>query len=141
MKKQAKSYIFYMGIIVFAVGLLLEFLIPASDGAFHTLPFVLTGFGAGIIGVGVVSIFRKRMIDNNPQKAKEYEINEKDERNIRIREKAGYATWYTTLFMLAVISLTFVVLDYMVAGFIVLGALFIHISSLFIYIYIYNRKI
>lgn len=77
MKKQAKSYIFYMGIIVFAVGLLLEFLIPASDGAFHTLPFVLTGFGAGIIGVGVVSIFRKRMIDNNPQKQKSMKLTKK----------------------------------------------------------------
>lgn len=141
MKKQPKSYIFYMGIIIFVVGLLLKFLIPASDGALQALPFVLTGFGAGIIGVGVVNIFRKRMIDNNPQKAKQYEINEKDERNIRIREKAGYATWYTTLFMLSAISLTFVVLDYKVAGFISLGALFIHIISLFVYIHIYNKKI
>jgi hypothetical protein len=141
MKKQPKSYVLYMGIIIFVVGLLLKFLIPASDGALQALPFVLTGFGAGIIGVGVVNIFRKRMIDNNPQKAKQYDINEKDERNIRIREKAGYATWYTTLFVLSAISLTFAVLDYKVASFISIGALFIHIISLFLYIYIYNKKI
>lgn len=141
MKKQSKSYIFYMGIIIFVIGLLLKFLIPVSDGVLKTLPFVLTGFGAGIIGVGVVNIIRKRVIDNNPQKAKQYEIDEKDERNIQIREKAGYATWYTSLFMLSAISLTFVVLDYKVAVFISLGALFIHIISLFVYIYIYNRKI
>ena len=141
MKKQPKSYIFYMGIIIFVVGLLLKNLIPASDGALHTLPFVLTGFGSGIVGVGVVSILRKRTIENDPQKAKQYEINENDERNIQIREKAGYATWYTTLFMLAAISMTFVVLDYKVAGFISLGALFIHIISLYVYINIYNKKI
>ena len=141
MKKQPKSYYIYIGIIIFAVGLLLKFTIPASDGALQTLPFVLTGFGAGIIGVGVLNISRKKMIDNDPQKAKQYEINEKDERNIQIREKAGYATWYTTLFMLSAISLTFVVLDLKIAGFIMLGALFIHIISLFSYIYIYNRKI
>lgn len=141
MKNQPKSYIFYMGIIIFAIGLLLKFLIPESDGALQTLPFVLTGFGAGIIGVGVVNIFRKRMIDNNPQKAKQYEINEKDERNIRIREKSGYAAWYTTLFMLSAISLTFAILDYKAAGFISLGALFIHAISLFVYINIYNKKI
>lgn len=141
MKEQSKSYIFYMGIIVFVAGLLLKILIPASDGALHTLPFVLSGFGSGIIGVGVANILRKRTIDNNPQKAKQYEINEKDERNIRIREKAGCATWYTTLLMLSVISLTLVVLDYKVAGFISIGALFIHIISLYVYINIYNKKL
>lgn len=141
MKKQPKSYILYMGIVIFAIGLLLRFLIPESDGAWQALPFVLTGFGAGIIGAGVVNIFRKRMIDNNPEKAKQYEIAEKDERNIRLREKAGYATWYTSLFILAALSLTFVILDYKVACFLSLGALFVHIISLFIYIYIYNKKI
>lgn len=141
MKEQAKSYIFYMGILVFAVGLLLKHLFPASDGALQALPYALTGFGAGIIGVGVVFIFRNRMIGNDPQKAKQYEINENDERNIRIREKAGYATWYTTLFLLSAITLTFVVLDYKVASFISLGALLIHSISLYVSIYIYNKKI
>ena len=141
MKKQPKPYILQMGIIVFVVGILLKFLFPASDGALHTLPFVLNGFGAGIVGVGVVTVLRKKVIDNDPQKAKQYEINEKDERNIRIREKAGYATWYTTLFVLSAVSLIFVVLEYNVACFISLGALFIHIISLFVYIRKYDKKI
>lgn len=141
MKKQSRSYIFYMGIIIFVVGLLLKLLFPASDGVLYTLPFVLNGFGAGIIGVGVANIIRKRMFDNNPQKAKQYEINENDERNIRIREKAGYATWYTTLLIMSAITMTFLILDYKVACFISLGAMFIHVISLFVYIYIYNKKI
>ncbi len=141
MKRQPKSYVFYMGILIFAVGLILNFLIPESSGALRSVPFLLTGFGAGIIGVGVVNLIRKKMLDNNPEKAKQYEIEEKDERNIRLREKAGYATWYTSLFMLAILSLTFIVLDYKIPCFIALGALMIHIVSLFVYIHIYNRKI
>ena len=141
MKKQSRSYVFYMGIIIFVVGLLLKFFVTASEGVLSTLPFVLSGFGAGSIGVGVVNIINKRMLDNNPQKAKQYEINENDERNIRLREKAGYATWYTTLLMLAAITMTFLILDYKVACFVLLGALFIHIISLFVYINIYNKKI
>ena len=141
MKNQPKTYIFNIGIIIFVVGLLLKFLIPESKGVLKALPFVLTGFGAGIIGVGVVNIIRKRLIDNNPQKAKLYEINEKDERNIRLREKAGYTTWYTTHFVLAANSLAFVVLNYKFAAFYSLGALFIHIIRLFVYIHIYNKKI
>ena len=130
-----------MGIIIFAAGLLLKFIFPEESGAMQSLPFVLSGFGAGIIGVGVAGIFRKRAIENDPEKARQYEIAEKDERNIRIREKAGYATWYTTLFLLAIISLTLVVLNYTAAGFVALGALLIHGISFFVYTYLYSKKI
>jgi hypothetical protein len=129
-----------MGIIIFLVGVLLEHLVSAPYGALRELPSVLSGFGAGITGVGVFNIFRKRMIDKDPQKAKQYEIYEKDERNIRIREKAGLTAWYSSLFMLAAVTLTFVVLNYKTAGFISLGALLFHIISLFIYIRVYNKK-
>ena len=44
------------------------------------------------------------------------------------------------LFMLAAVTLTFVVLNYKTAGFISLGALLFHIISLFIYIRVYNKK-
>ena len=141
MKNQPKTYIFYMGMFIFGIGMLLKFIIPDVDGALQAMPFVLTGFGAGIIGVGVVNLFRKKIIENNPQKAKQYEIAEKDERNIILREKAGLATWYITLFTLAIIILTFVILDYKIASFVALGGLFIHIISLFVYINIFNKKL
>lgn len=141
MKKQPKTYIFYMGIAIFTIGILLRFLVPEATGALRSLPFVLTGFGAGIVGVGIANLFRKRILEKNPEKAKEYEIAEKDERNVRLREKAGYATWYITLFVLAVLALTFIVLDYSVACWLTIGALFTHIFSLIVFIAIYNKKI
>lgn len=138
MKKQHKSYIFYMGILIFVIGLLLKFLIPETNGSWQS---VITGFGAGIVGVGIAGIFRQKMIEKDPKKAKQYEIAEKDERNIRLREKAGYATWYITLFMLGILSLVFVMLDYKLQSFLTIGVLFIHIISLFVYIIIYNKKL
>ncbi len=141
MKQQHKSYIFYMGILIFAIGLLLKFLIPESNEAWQSVPFVMTGFGAGITVVGLACIFRQKMIEKDPEKAKQYEIAEKDERNIQLREKAGYATWYITLFMLAILSLIFVMLDYKLQSFLTIGVLLIHVISLFVYIFIYNKKI
>lgn len=141
MKKQPKIYVFYLGIAIFAGGMLLKFLFPAAKGAMLSLPFVLTGFGSGIIGVGVVNILRKRRIENNPAKAREYEIAEKDERNIRLREKAGYAAWHITIVVLAILPLAFLVMDNFVACWFALGALFIHIASLFTFIFIYNKKL
>jgi len=141
MNKKPKSYIFYMGIGIFAVGLLLKLVFADAEGALLTIPFVLTGFGAGIIGVGVVNLYRLKLLKNNPEKAKQYEVAEKDERNIRLREKSGYATWYVTMFILAILSMTLLVLNDNLACWLTLGALTIHIASFFVYIAIYNKKL
>ncbi|MFA7076120.1 MAG: DUF2178 domain-containing protein [Candidatus Izemoplasmatales bacterium] len=141
MKKNLGSYVFYLGLGVFVIGIILQIFGADNEGTMESLSNVLKGFGAGIIAVGVANIIRKKLLEKNPQKAKLYEINENDERNIRIREKAGCATWYSTVFILAAISMTFVVLDYHVPGYISIGALFIHVGSMFVYMYIYNKKI
>ena len=141
MKKQFKCYIICLGIILLVSGFLLKFLFPVSDEILRALTFVLIGSGTGIIGAGAAKIIRQRILDKNPQIAKQYEINENDERNILIREKAGYATWYLTLFMLAIISLIFIILDYKVASFILIGVLLIHCISLFVYSHIFSKKI
>lgn len=140
MKKSLKPYVFYLGIFIFAVGILLKFIFPASDGALEQLPFVLTGFGAGIIGVGVAVMIMKKRTEKDPQKAKQYEINEKDERNILIREKACYAAWYVTLFVLAAVTMALFVMGYNVAFCMVLGAFFIHIISMFVFIIYYSKN-
>lgn len=93
MKNQPRRYLLYIGIAIFAVGILLKHLFPAQEGAMQSLPFVLSGLGVGIISAGVANMLRKRKIEQNPEKAREYEIAEKDERNILLRGKAGYITW------------------------------------------------
>ncbi len=140
MKGKPKAVVFYLGIVIFAVGMLLQFLFPEAEGAMQSLPLVLTGFGAGIIGVGVANILRKRNIDSHPEKARQYEIAEKDERNVRLREKAGYATWYVTLFVLAILSMVLVVLNQYLACFLALGALLIHVIGWFVFMYIYSKR-
>lgn len=140
MKKNIKSFVFYLGILVFAVGILLYFIFPEADGAMEELPFVLTGFGAGIIGVGVAGMLMQKKNSKDPKKAKQYEINENDERNISIREKACSATWYITLFVLAAVALTLFVMDYTVPFVMVLAAFFLHIISMFVFIVVYNKN-
>lgn len=140
MKKQLKPYIFYVGIVIFAIGLLLNFIVAESDGISQSLTSVLIGLGAGITGGGVAGILLKKTLKNNPEKVKEYEIAEKDERNVRLREKAGYSAWYISVFMLAILSLIFLIFDYKLPCFITIGALFVQILSLFVFIYIYNKS-
>lgn len=141
MKKQQKSYIFYMGILIFVIAILLIILMPNAEGPLGVLPYVLCGFGLGIIWVGVVCTIRMRKIKQDPKKARQYEIAEKDERNIRLREKAGYASWIISLFVMAILSMVFIIFDYKIACLLAIIALFIHVISLFVFIAIYDKKI
>jgi len=141
MKNKLKSYTFSMGLVSFAIGITLRFIFPEADGVLESLPHILSGFGAGIMGVGVVLFFRKRAIESNPEKAKEYEINEKDERNIQINEKASNASWYVTLFALAILSLAFLIMDNIIGCFLALGVLLVHKISLMIFVSIFKKKL
>ncbi|MDR0293155.1 MAG: hypothetical protein LBH95_03270 [Oscillospiraceae bacterium] len=133
---KVKALVFYVGIAALTAGLLLVFLFRSSEGIMVKVPYVMVGCGSGIASVGLVYMSRYK----NPQKAKEYEINEKDERNVRLREKAGYATWYVTQIVLMATVFTFLILDYVVPCWIAIGGLFIHNVSFFAAIAAYDKK-
>ena len=142
MKRQLKSYslIFYIGIVVFAAGLILKVLFADADGIMMKLPFTMVGFGTGIILVGAVSSYIRRRLKNNPEKAKQLEIEEKDERNIQIREKAAYLAWSVDIAVLSVLVMIFNLIGDNTALGLASGALLIHIVSYFIFIKIFNKK-
>ena len=140
MSGKLRPYVFNAGILLFCAGIALRYIFPEAGGVLESLPHILSGFGAGIMGVGVIFLFRKRRIEADPEKAKQFEIDENDERNIRLKEKAGYAAWHITLFALAALSLTFLILDDRAACLLSLGVLLIHKISLVIFTYAYNKK-
>lgn len=142
MKKQSKFYgLLFIGFLLLVAGLLLKFFTPTDEGMVFGLTFIMVGLGAGLVGAVGAKVFMERILHRDPVLAKQYEINEKDERNIRLREKAGYASWYSTLLMLSLVALIFLLLDYMVATFILIGVLLVHLLSFFVYVYVYNKKI
>lgn len=62
---------------------------------------VLFGTGGALMGLGVAGIAMdvvwRRMSE---EERREVERGEKDERNVAIREKAAYSSWYWTLYLL-----------------------------------------
>jgi uncharacterized membrane protein len=141
MKKQPKTYIFYAGIGILAAGLALKLALAGASGPMESLPYVLMGFGSGIVVVGAVGIFRARRLKNDPERARQLEIDENDERNIRLREKSGYATWRVTLLALAAMALALKVLGDDLACYLSMGALLVHVAVFFVCERFYGRKI
>lgn len=62
---------------------------------------ILFGTGGALMGLGVAGVAMdvvwRRMSE---EERREVERGEKDERNVAIREKAAYSSWYWTLYLL-----------------------------------------
>ena len=140
MKGSAKSCVFYAGLALFVTGIVLRVFLPNATGALAALPYALLGCGAGIIGVGVVYMLQGRMHKDDPSWQKQQKIEEKDERNIRIREKSGYSVWYISIFTLGALTLTSAVLGQGIATWLAMAVLLIHCISYFVFIGLNNKK-
>ena len=72
-----------LGIVLTAVGLWLAKTFPEAAGAMAALPYVLIGLGCGVGALANAAVFRR-----HPDIAREKAIEEKDERNVAILNRA-----------------------------------------------------
>ncbi len=92
--KKAFPYVMFLTAwaVIFAAVLLGERIPKQLCLALFTVGGVLLGFGAVGIALSLIHL--------SPERQKEYERSETDERNIAIREKAAMSSWYWTLYLL-----------------------------------------
>lgn len=100
-----------VGIIIFAVGLVLIKLLPEADGILKTLPYICLGVGSGIFGGNLGTALRNKAMLKNPQAAKQMEIEQKDERNQVISNKAKARAYDLMIFVYAAILLAFALMQ------------------------------
>lgn len=96
------------------------------------------GVGGAIVAIGSVSLIRLRV---NPKSVKEQEISDKDERNIKIREKSAYSSFFVTLIALSITELVFVVLDNVMACFVTTIVMGVHVLSYLLLLHFNNNKL
>ena len=97
-------------------------------------------YGSSLLGMGLLGGGTGGLIFYNSKKSKQAQINEKDERNILIREKAGYITWYITCIILGVMLYVFSVTDNTTGLLLTFGAILIHFVSPFIIKWYFKKK-
>lgn len=83
-------YLLYslIGFIILAIGAILAKHTRDAQGIMQSLPYIFIGIGAGVFGQNLGTTFNIRTMKKAPLVAKQKEIEEKDERNIAIRNKA-----------------------------------------------------
>ena len=89
MKTKSLGYLVAaLGIVLTAVGLWLARTFPEAAGVMAALPYVLIGLGCGAFGHGVGALSNAAVFRRHPDIAREKAIEEKDERNVAILNRA-----------------------------------------------------
>ena len=97
MKTKSLGYLVAaLGIVLTAVGLWLARTFPEAAGVMAALPYVLIGLGCGAFGHGVGALSNAAVFRRHPDIAREKAIEEKDERNVAILNRAKACLLYTS---------------------------------------------
>ena len=136
MKKNTK--LFYVVLIILGI----VFVTLSIVINLRAMNSVYSGGAAGIgfawIVYGGINLY---YLKKRPDIIKLQEIAEKDERNIIIREKAGYCTFIITLFTLVIVEFAFLILGYKLSSIFIVIVLMIHICTFLIGLKYYNDRI
>ena len=132
-------YIFLsaIGFIIFGAGLVILMLLPDAEGVLKALPYVCVGVGAGIFGGNLGVAIKNKAMLKNPQAAKQIEIEQKDERNKLISDKAKARTYDLMIYVYAAILLAFTIMQ--VDMFVILTLVAVYLFFVFTYVY-YSTK-
>jgi uncharacterized membrane protein len=138
-KKSNRLFILFicMGAVLMIAGAVAGYYTQDNDLGGRIFGFG-AGFGSAVVAVGSVSLILAR---RKPNAERQREIDEKDERNIKIRERSAYGTYFVTMFSLSIATFVFVCLGSWLACLIALGLLFIHCISYLMFIYLNGKKL
>ena len=135
MNRKRWSVLFYVGFGFLGLNFVLSrFFNEAVD--IRLLDFI-AGFGIAIMLVGLFFMLYNRYSSDGE---KQYEIDKNDERNIRIKEKAAYSSWYATFAIFGIIAMVFLFLGFQLCAWITVGGVVLHRVFLEIFKAIYKKK-
>lgn len=118
-----------IGFIILGTGLVLIKLLPDADGILKTLPYICVGLGSGLLGGNLGTAIKNRSALKNPQIAKKVEIEEKDERNRSISDRAKAKAYDLMIYAYSSILLAFALMGVELHVVLTLVAVYLFIVS------------
>lgn len=133
--KTIGKYIFYtfIGLLILATGAVLAKLMRDYTGVLQSIPYIFIGIGAGIFGQNTGTIGKILSVKNDPEFAKQIEIEENDERNVMLADKARAKAYQLMIFVYGALMLAFAIMkvDIVIIITMVVAYLFIVGSSVY----------
>lgn len=142
--KSIGRYLVYtlIGFIILATGAILGKLSRDVQGIMQTLPYILIGIGSGIFGQNLGTMINIWAKKKDPQAAKQIEVEEKDERNISIRNMAKAKAYdlMVIVFGSMLMAIALIQIEWTVIIAFVIAYLFVTFSSIYFMIK-YNKEL
>lgn len=131
---KSKKFIQYVmlaiGMISLAYGVIGIQTAPEDAHDYSMLLGMFSGFGAGLIAVAIFFLIRSKVV--SPEKLKQKEIEQNDERSIAVKRAAFSVSWLVALLLFAVLAFVFVGMGMRLASYLCIGALYIQFISFLI---------
>ena len=123
MKKYRNAVVAVLGVLLWAAG----FWMVRADRA-NTLGYVCIGLGCGMFGHGTGELLAQRALKGDPALQRRMEIEQKDERNMAIADRAKGRAFDLMSFVFGALMVTFALMGVEMAPLLLLVAayLFVH---------------
>ena len=108
MKTKTMQYIgVAAGLLLLVVGLYLVRTLAGPQGFLRALPYVCIGAGCGLFGGCLGSLLGERAVQSDPELARRLRIEQNDERNIAVANRAKGKAYDCMTFVLGALMVSF----------------------------------
>ena len=106
------------------------------------LPYVLLGVGCGAFGWGAGELLKRRAVEGDPEIEKRLRIEQQDERNRTIADRAKARAYDASLYIFSALMLCFALMQVELAVILLLVGAYLLVVGISIYYYVkYNREL
>lgn len=127
-----------LGVVSMAYGIIAYQSAPEDAHAYNQLLGMFTGFGTGLLAVGLFFWVRSKVVPKEKQKQQEIERN--DERNIAIVRAALSVAALVAMGLFAVLAFVFTGMGYLVPSYFCLGAMYVLVAVYLISVKVLGKK-
>lgn len=138
MKDKTKSTVLtVIGLLVLAAGLVT---VKMYELGTQTAPYLCIGLGCGVFGQGLGELLTRRSEKGHPELARQREIEENDERNIALRDKAQAKAYRIMLPVFGALFFAFGLMQVELRVILLLVAAYLYICACSVYYSVKYRK-
>ncbi len=134
MKKKHFNYLTTgIGVVLLVGGLILLKLLVAPQGMMLVLPYILVGVGCGAFGHGLGDIVNDKVLEQNPKRKKQMDIEKVDERNIAISNQAKAKAYDSMLSIFGTLMIAFAFMSVDVMAVLLFVAAYLLVVGFFVF--------
>ena len=122
-----------VGLALLGAGLYLVKTVFAPTGVMLALPYVFIGLGCGMFGQGVSGFVNRAVLKKNPEIAKQQEIEQKDERNQEIANRAKAKAYDAMIYVFGAVMVAFALMGMDFVPVLLLVAAYLYVVGVSIY--------